>query len=549
MPSTSIQRTQSIPSTKLDNLSTTRQARAMATNLSSVQTLGKDAKIPMNTESLTPDNPLIMSKNELHSLNSDKQANKLVQLFKSSPFLGAKDITVEMVISVLNSDGMGDLNQQSLNYRPETGLIILSLLKPTEMNNELLKSAAKMINEMQNAPSLSDKKIIKGALTEFDKKIQSAMSKIEGDNFSTMVDRFKKEYVISEFENKLAPHLSESDIKNLSIKDCLVSVEYQKKAARIETAKQAYQSAGANPSVDKSFYLHEAFEASEEFLEIPKKLKVTVDWEDKLHPAKLDNVASDKTHPSDEVDGLSYGSKADSLRNISNSYNTTTTNNYFNTPFSESIKQVSSQESAVNHEQDSHPSNKTENVSAKPFENDEFLSQNTIKLPRVALKTPVEEPSPDYDLPNHSAQNSQEIDTVKSQYFIEPSNVSGPWKPSSILEEETVQSTKNQFTLATKLVKKNSEPMDIKPKMGSHYGSYLIDNKVPNGVKLTNNRELVQDKSTKQAEGKSLLAIKNASHYSASYISQDDKVVLSAEGLMTRNLNEKLAYANKPQGK
>lgn len=549
MPSTSIQRTQSIPSTKLDNLSTTRQARAMATNLSSVQTLGKDAKIPMNTESLTPDNPLIMSKNELHSLNSDKQANKLVQLFKSSPFLGAKDITVEMVISVLNSDGMGDLNQQSLNYRPETGLIILSLLKPTEMNNELLKSAAKMINEMQKTSNLVDKKIIKGALTEFDKKIQSAMSKIEGDTFSTMVDRFKKEYVIPVFENKLAPHLSESDIKNLSIKDCLVSVEYQKKAARIETAKQAYQSAGANPSVDKSFYLHEAFEASEEFLEIPKKLKVTVDWEDKLHPAKLDNVASDKTHPSDEVDGLSYGSKADSLRNISNSYNTSTTNNYFNTPLSESIKQVSSQESAVNHEQDSHPSNKTENVSAKPFENDEFSSQNTIKLPRVALKTPVEEPSPDYDLPNHSAQNSQEIDTVKSQYFIEPSNVSGPWKPSSILEEETVQSTKNQFTLATKLVKKNSEPMDIKPKMGSHYGSYLIDNKVPNGVKLTNNRELVQDKSTKQAEGKSLLAIKNASHYSASYISQDDKVVLSAEGLMTRNLNEKLAYANKPQGK
>lgn len=549
MPSTSIQNKQAIPDTRLANLGSIHQTSTMAPNLSSVQTLGKDAKIPMNTESLTPDNPLIMSKNELHSLNSDKQANKLVQLFKSSPFLGAKDITVEMVISVLNSDGMGDLNQQSLNYRPETGLIILSLLKPTEMNNELLKSAAKMINEMQNAPSLSDKKIIKGALTEFDKKIQSAMSKIEGDNFSTMVDRFKKEYVISEFENKLAPHLSESDIKNLSIKDCLVSVEYQKKAARIETAKQAYQSAGANPSVDKSFYLHEAFEASEEFLEIPKKLKVTVDWEDKLHPAKLDNVASDKTHPSDEVDGLSYGSKADSLRNISNSYNTTTTNNYFNTPFSESIKQVSSQESAVNHEQDSHPSNKTENVSAKPFENDEFLSQNTIKLPRVALKTPVEEPSPDYDLPNHSAQNSQEIDTVKSQYFIEPSNVSGPWKPSSILEEETVQSTKNQFTLATKLVKKNSEPMDIKPKMGSHYGSYLIDNKVPNGVKLTNNRELVQDKSTKQAEGKSLLAIKNASHYSASYISQDDKVVLSAEGLMTRNLNEKLAYANKPQGK
>ncbi|KLN47444.1 hypothetical protein AAY77_01125, partial [Providencia rettgeri] len=98
------------------------------------------------------------------------------------------------------------------------------------------------------------------------------------------------------------------------------------------------------------------------------------------------------------------------------------------------------------------------------------------------------------------------------------------------------------------LAQKSSQPVNIKPKMGSHYGSYLIDNKVPNGVKLTNNRALVQDKSTEKTEPESYLAIKNASHYRASYISQDDKVVLSAEGLMTRNLNEKLAYVNKPQG-
>jgi len=548
MPSTSIQSTSAIPRTRLANLSSTHQASAMASNLSSVQALGEGAKISMNTESQTPDNPLIMSKNELHSLNSDKQANKLVQLFKNSSFLGAKDITAEMVKSVLNSDGMGDLNQQSLNYRPECSLIILSLLKPNEMNDELLKSAAKMINEMQNIPSLAGKKIIKGALAEFDKKIQSAMSKIEGDNFSTMVDRFKEVYVIPEFENKLAPHLSENNIKNLSIKDCLVSVEYQKKVARVETAKQAYQNTGANSSVDKSFYLHEAFETSEEFLEIPKTLKVTVDWKDKIHPVKSENVPSDKTHPSDEVDGFPHQSKASSAGNISNSYNTTTTNNYFNTPFSENIKQVSSQERAVNHEQDSYSSNKTENVSANPFDNDEFSSQNTIKLPRVALKVTVEEPLPDYDFFHHSAQNSQEIDTVKSRHFIEPSHVDAPWEPSSTQEEKIVQSTKDQFKLATELAQKNSQPMDIKPKMGSHYGSYLIDNKVPNGVKLTHNREPVQNKSPKQAESESYLAIKNASHYRTSYMNNDDKVVLSAEGLMTRNLNEKLAYINKLQG-
>lgn len=62
-------------------------------------------------------------------------------------------------------------------------------------------------------------------------------------------------------------------------------------------------------------------------------------------------------------------------------------------------------------------------------------------------------------------------------------------------------------------------------------------------MKLTNNRELVQEKSTKPAETESFLSIKNASHYRTSYIDGNAKVVLSAEGLMTRNLNEKLDYA------
>lgn len=548
MPTASIQRTQSIPSTTLTNLSSIHQAGAMATDISSVQALGEDAKIPMSTGSQTPDNPLIMSKNELYGLNKAEQTKRLIKLFQNSNSLDAKEITTSMVESVLNSDGMGSLNQQSCNYRPKTGLVILTLLEKGEMNDELLDSAAKMIKDMQNTPSLADKKIIKGALAEFDKKIQRVMSKIKGDNFSTMVDRFKKEYITPEFKKKNESHLSVNDIKNLVVKDGSLSVEYQNKEDRIAIIKEAYQNTGTNPSVDKSFYLHEAFEALEELLEIPKRLETPVDCKDKLPPVKSESTAGNKINPSDEVDGLSYGSKASSAGNISNSYNTTTINNFYGSSFPESIKQFSQQESTVNQEQeqDSHLSNKTENVKAKPFDNDELSSQIPIKLPRVELKTPLEEPLPDYDSPNHSAQNSQEIDTVESHNLTEPTNVSGPSQLSLTQEKIITDSIRTRFELDVELAQKNSQPMDIKPKMGSHYGSYLIDNKVPNGVRLTNNRELVQDKSTGQTEAESNLAIKNASHYRTSYISRDDKVVLSAEGLMTRNLNEKLAYVNKP---
>lgn len=548
MPSITGQSASTISRPALVKHDSIHQMNPMTSSLSSVNPLGNEGKTPVNTEGNTGYNPLAMSKNELHGLNKNKQTTRLIQLFNDSKSPDAKEITAEMIKSVLNSDGMGDLNQQSLNYRPETSLIILTLLGKGEMNDELLDSAAKMIKEMQSSSGQTDKKIIKGALTKFDKEIESVMSKIEGDNFSTMVERFKKEYVIPEFENKLAPHLSESNIKNLSIKDCLVSAEYQKKAARMEELKQAYQKAGKLPSVDKSFSLHEAFGVLEELLEIPKTLKVTVDWEDRLKPTELENTPDNKILSADEVDNFPHQPKASSAGNISNSYNTTTTNNYFNTPFSESIKQVSHHEKGVNQEQDSHSSNKTEKVNAKPFENDEFSSQNIIKLPRVALKTPVEEPSPDYDLSNHSAQYSQEIDTVESRNLTEPSNERGSSELSSTQEKIIMDSIKTRFELDVELAQKNSQPMDIKPKMGSHYGSYLIDNKVPNGVKLTNNRALVQNKSTEQTETESNLAIKNASHYRTSYIDNKAKVVLSAEGLMTRNLSEKLDYANKLQG-
>ncbi|WP_273839095.1 hypothetical protein [Providencia rettgeri] len=534
-----------------------RDIKDFPSQISSIKSVGTEGEIRANTERKTNKNILLVTKEDLHKCNGEKQVNKLIQLFKDNPSLATQGVTTEMISHALNSNGMGNLNQQSLHYRPESSLIILTLLQPNEMVDGLLDCAARMIKDMQTLSGNNDKKIIRGSVNEFDRKIKKSLSKINENIFSAMENRFKNEYIKSEFEKLLMPHLSEGDIKNLSIEDCLLSTQYQQKQSEIAELKNAYQKDGINPSVDKGCYMNNMFGILEEYLEIVKTLTVTVGWEDKTPtPDGIKQSTDNKAQSPDEIDGVKLPhEKAENLPNYtSNSHNTTTITNYFSSPLRESIKQATNQNNAMGSEPHQEPQAAVESEGAyhQWFDDTGALPQKGdqigVKLPRVALKIQAQEPLPDYDFFHHSAQNSQEIDTVKSRHFIEPSHVDAPWEPSSTQEEKIVQSTKDQFKLATELAQKNSQPMDIKPKMGSHYGSYLIDNKVPNGVKLTHNREPVQNKSPKQAESESYLAIKNASHYRTSYMNNDDKVVLSAEGLMTRNLNEKLAYINKPQG-
>ncbi|WP_273802792.1 hypothetical protein, partial [Proteus vulgaris] len=69
--------------------------------------------------------------------------------------------------------------------------------------------------------------------------------------------------------------LSEGDIKNLSIEDCLLSTQYQQKQSEIAELKNEYQKDGINPSVDKGCYMNNMFGILEEYLEIVKTLTVT----------------------------------------------------------------------------------------------------------------------------------------------------------------------------------------------------------------------------------------------------------------------------------
>lgn len=235
--------------------------------------------------------------------------------------------------------------------------------------------------------------------------------------------------------------------------------------------------------------------------------------------------SSDNKLPSDEIDDT-----------------TTIISNCTNSPLSENAEQVSYQGADVSTDQELPSSNTYEN--GKSFDVNELLSQRNVTSPQRGLNTRKTEPVPDYDSLNSDAQNDQKVEIIKSNVHSESLN----GEPLSVEEENVMKSIEERFKSSVKLASESKQPMNITPNLGSHYGSYLIDKKVPEGVKLSNNRELVKDKSTKPAETESFLAIKNASHYRTSYIDGNAKVVLSAEGLMTRNLNEKLDYAKQSQG-
>ncbi|USR65199.1 hypothetical protein NFC79_00885 [Providencia stuartii] len=504
------------------------------------------------TESILPKNNIkneinISSDvNKLHTDIHQQQIENITQIFSQS----GENITNEMVAKALNAGQHGSTQQQELNLRPESALVVLTLFEPNDIPAELLSAAAELVKDIAQkdlANTRDVRNILGKKQKELDKKLGAFLSNKGTEGLKDIVSRYQEKYVSPAIKQQLSAYFSDDVIANHPIDKFLLTSENAHLEQCISESITAYRDIDTKHYGDRYQHLNNMFRHIEHKIGIIMPLKV------KMNLSECEAQDASKTPENkmnnDEVDGFPHQLKASSAGNISNSYNTTTTtNNYFNTAFPESIKQVSPHESTVNQEQELHSSNKTEKVNFKLVGNDKLLSQNTIKLPRVDLNIPLEEPLPDYDLSNHFAQNDQEINPVQSRHFIEPSNESTPWEPSSMQEEKTVQLIKDQFKLATELAQKSSQPVNINPKMASHYGSYLIDNKVPNGVRLTNNRELVQDKSTKEVETESPFTIKNASHYRASYISQDDKVVLSAEGLMTRNLNEKLAYVNKPQG-
>ncbi|MBO1929179.1 hypothetical protein J4731_11095 [Providencia rettgeri] len=80
---------------------------------------------------------------------------------------------------------------------------------------------------------------------------------------------------------------------------------------------------------------------------------------------------------------------------------------------------------------------------------------------------------PDYDSLNSDAQNDQKVEIIKSNVRSESLN----GEPLSVEEENVMKSIEERFKSSVKLASESKQPLNITPKLGSHYGSYLIDKK------------------------------------------------------------------------
>ena len=496
-----------------------------------------DAICPSGTGSTLPKNNIKNEinvsgdVNKLHVSNHQQQIENITQLLISSD----SHITHEMVAKALNAGGHGCTLQQEINHRPEIALVVLTLFEPQEIPKELLSAAVKLVNSI-NAKDLDKEKNIKSILNGQQQNVDKHLAKFlstRGDNIlKNLATFYQEKYVSPAIKEKIEPYFDDIEIKNLSVDKVLVSEANKKLDNDVSKLITEYNKIDDGQYGDKYQQLNNIFRSIEQKIEIIRPLKVKMNLTEPVKQKIPENKSS-----IDEVDGLASQPDTNSSRNISNSYNTTIVNNYASSPLSANTEHVSYQEHDNKVDQEFSSPNTHEND--KPLDDQVLSSLSGFQSPKAVLHKLVEEPSPDYDPLNNNAQNEQEIATVESELAIEPSHED----PSVAKEKKLLKSIEDRFKSSVKVAEENNQPIDIKPKFGSHYGSYLIDKKVPEGVKLTNNREPVQDKSTKPAEAESFMAIKNASHYRTSYIDGNNKVVLSAEGLMTRNLNEKLDYA------
>ncbi|MBG5893581.1 hypothetical protein ABN267_11830 [Providencia rettgeri] len=478
--------------------------------------------IPSGTESLLPKNNIKNEinisgdVNKLHASNHQQQIEKITQLLSSSDSL----ITHEMVKKVLNAGGHGCALQQEINHRPESALVVLTLFEPQEIPRTLLSAATELVKSI-NTINLSKEKNVKDILNGQQEKVDTQLANFlltKGNN--DLVTRYQEKYVSPAIKQQLTAYFPDNEIQSHSVDNFLVTEANDQLDSDISKLIMEYNKVPANQYGDKYQQLNNIFRSIEKKIGIIMPLKVKMNLTESVKQESSDNKL-----PSDEIDDT-----------------TTIISNCTNSPLSENAEQVSYQGADVSTDQELPSSNTYEN--GKSFDVNELLSQRNVTSPQRGLNTRKTEPVPDYDSLNSDAQNDQKVEIIKSNVRSESLN----GEPLSVEEENVMKSIEERFKSSVKLASESKQPLNITPKLGSHYGSYLIDKKVPEGVKLSNNRELVKEKSTKPAETESFLAIKNASHYRTSYIDGSAKVVLSAEGLMTRNLNEKLDYAKQSQG-
>lgn len=519
---------------------------SMPSNISSIHATGVKEPLPLNSEKNVNTSTPSMKKEALHKLNNQKQAIKIAELLSSN-------ITADMVKKALNFDGMGDLEQQAINYRPESSLIILTLLEPHERVDGLLESAEKVVREAQDLNYITNddnKKNLKSSLKQFDEKIQESLSGIKGDIFLIMGERFKEHYIKPEFENILKPHLSLDTIKQLSMDDCLLSRKNKEKQEKISVFNRAYQREGNTESVDKAHYMHSMFSVLEESLEIVKALKTTVDWQEH---ASLSNVESSPLQAADEVDGIrSLPQPEASPPSHTFGSNNTTNNYYFIPPFSESITKISSQNSEVSHAspEESKPNKQSEEPKAD-YELPKVKRQSIANSSRAAFSQPAQEPKVDYELPEAKNQSIANLSReALSQTVQEPEvDYKLPKVDDSIYQSKGFVVSTLRGTQAP-VIKVNSERQSIKqeaikqflPKNGRLLGSYLKNGEVPTKVTLSTEGALTRHQSDKDIYRGTREATKRVDD-TASYLRNGDTpVTLTERGALTRDQSKKDAY-------
>ena len=324
-------------------------SNAISTQISTVNSTGEQSLFPAHAE-INNQVSIAGNRNELHQRNHIEQSANLHQLLNQAH----PEITQGMILSVLCAGASGNLAQQEINYRPENNLILLTLLKPEELKSEkgLLESAANLIKKLHvmGEKNSQAKHVLGNEEKVFDKKIESAISRLGQDKLQVLAQRYQQQYVDPAIKETLGAYFSQEDIDSRPINDFLVSSLNHGCEQRAAGAIQEYQQHKSQAFVDKACQIHNLFLALEEKIETIRPLKVLMDLGQS--PAQESPSREGRT-TGDEIDAGRPHSDSSSTsltpllpRSTSynkNMHNTYITNNYY--PSSHQTTSVNSAQS------------------------------------------------------------------------------------------------------------------------------------------------------------------------------------------------------------
>ncbi|MEW2739172.1 hypothetical protein [Providencia sp. PROV130] len=241
------------------------ESTSLSSKMTSVSNHGVDGDFPLMKSHLFEEKKEICDNGvDLHRNNRGQQATTIKLLLEGH---GHKNISEKMITTAMALGHGGDIQGQELQYRPENGLIILSLLDKTEVTPTLLSCAAKLIKQTAESPTDKNiKQILKKEQTKFDKQI----IKLFNEKKEELTQRFFEKNVKPAITNILKLSLPESTINRYSIEFFLDAGLNDKKNELIESEMQSYSDFKDDNFVDKYQQINNIFSALEEKIEIIK---------------------------------------------------------------------------------------------------------------------------------------------------------------------------------------------------------------------------------------------------------------------------------------